>query len=282
MSDVKPLTSDQATWLGLIVGNTRLHWALFQGLEILKVWHTRHYLADEAKHLIAQRFAPAAWRSPTPYPQKSIGVPAQLAVIADVSPSLPLYCASVVPAQTELWQSYPGFRAVRLEDLPLGNLYPTLGVDRALNLLGAGDRYGWPILVIDAGTALTFTAGDADGLIGGAILPGFGTQFNSLTTQTAALPAISLSATLPPRWSANTPDAIRSGIIHGLLATVQDFLQAWYREYPDGQAILTGGDAAQLYEWLLQVQPELRLLQAADLAFWGLCGYRQHRLARGC
>jgi len=44
---------------------------------------------------------------------------------------------------------------------------------RALAVLGAGKKYGFPCLVIDAGTALTFTGVDRDKkLVGGAIDPG--------------------------------------------------------------------------------------------------------------
>lgn len=49
------------------------------------------------------------------------------------------------------------------------------------------------ILVIDAGTALTFTAADADQrLVGGAILPGLGLQRSSLAQKTATLPRVEL------------------------------------------------------------------------------------------
>jgi type III pantothenate kinase len=42
-------------------------------------------------------------------------------------------------------------------------------------LRGAGVLHGWPCMVVDAGTALTFTRGGTDGLLlGGAILPGLG------------------------------------------------------------------------------------------------------------
>ncbi|HEY9889978.1 MAG TPA: type III pantothenate kinase, partial [Candidatus Obscuribacterales bacterium] len=152
----------QDIWLGLVVGNTRLHWGLFHGDTLTGGWHTPHLPPATVTALWQQQFAPAAWgAAAAAIPPLPPGVP------------LPLWVASVVPSQTALWQAYPDFHAITLGDLPLGNLYPTLGIDRALNLVGAGDRYGWPILVIDAGTALTFTAGTAQGLIGGAILPGF-------------------------------------------------------------------------------------------------------------
>jgi type III pantothenate kinase len=70
---------------------------------------------------------------------------------------LPLYLASVVPSQTALWQTYPDVHIITLDQVPLQGVYPTLGIDRALALWGAGETWGWPMLVIDAGTALTLT-----------------------------------------------------------------------------------------------------------------------------
>jgi type III pantothenate kinase len=46
--------------------------------------------------------------------------------------------ASVVPRQTALWQNYPGVQVITLDSLPLQDVYPTLGIDRALALWGLG------------------------------------------------------------------------------------------------------------------------------------------------
>ena len=40
-------------------------------------------------------------------------------------------------------------------------MYPTLGIDRALALYSAGSTFRFPVLVIDAGTALRFTGADS-------------------------------------------------------------------------------------------------------------------------
>ncbi len=80
--------------------------------------------------------------------------------------------ASVVKAPLTWLASYANVHPIATAQVPLQNTYPTLGVDRTLALVGAGDVWGWPVLVIDCGTALTFTAGADQSLIGGAILPG--------------------------------------------------------------------------------------------------------------
>lgn len=262
----------EATWLGLVIGNTRLHWGLWHGQTRLGVWHTPHLSLAQANDLLAQGFAISAWRSLAAHWSLTLDLPAALTTLTAPPP---LDCASVVPTQTALWQAYPGFRNITLADVPLQNLYPTLGIDRALNLLGAGDRYGWPVLVIDAGTALTFTAGAAGQLVGGAILPGLSTQFAALTQSTAVLPNTPAGALLPPRWATNTPDAIRSGILYGTLATLTEFREAWRRDYPAGKVVLTGGDGAQLYHWWSQQQPLDALFLEPDLTFWGLLSRRR-------
>lgn len=279
MPDPELAAQLNAPWLALVVGNTRLHWGLFHQQELQGLWHTPHCTPEQAQQLIDQRFSAAGWRSLAAIHPSTIELPTALETIsASTKSDLPLYCASVVPMQTALWQSYSACREVTLEDLPLPNLYPTLGIDRALNLLGAGDRFGWPILVIDAGTALTFTAGTSGQLLGGAILPGLATQFSALAQKTAALPPAPTPESLPPRWAINTDDAMRSGIIYGTLATIADYVQTWRQQYTTGKVVLTGGDGAQLYQWWCQLSPVEEIFVEPALTFWGLHCLRQQQL----
>ena len=177
-------------WLGLMIGNSRLHWALFADNTLHESWDTKHLTASDLEPLMGcwgvgklpiEIFPPhliAQWKSQgetVPNPQSPI------------TNHLPIYLASVVPTQTLLWQTFPGVRVITLEQIPLKGIYPTLGIDRALALWGAGETLGWPILVIDAGTALTLTGADAgQRLVGGAILPGVKLQLQSLAQRTAA------------------------------------------------------------------------------------------------
>ncbi|MEM9005997.1 MAG: pantothenate kinase [Cyanobacteria bacterium P01_F01_bin.86] len=256
-------------WLGLVVGNTRLHWALFSGDALQGTWHTRHLHQAEVDNLIAHQFRAKAWTS-----LGTLALPQWLdtlgAALSDKGP-IALCVASVVPAQLAVWQGYPGLQVLTLEQVPLTSVYPTMGIDRALNLLGAGDRYGWPVLVIDAGTALTFTAGDAGQFLGGAILPGLTLQFKALPAHTAQLPQVKVASTLPPRWAQTTAEAMQSGIVYSAIATLQDFLADWYRQYPQATAVLTGGDGPHFLNWLqTEKRPKYTLHWDANLMFWGL------------
>ncbi|MFB2917804.1 MULTISPECIES: pantothenate kinase [Aerosakkonema] len=233
-------------WLSLTIGNSRLHWARFADASLQETWDSEHL---------------EKWEILALYPSFPLCL------------SPPLYLASVVPSQTELWLSYPNVRPIALNDLPVEGLYPTLGIDRALAVLGAGETFGWPILVIDAGTALTFTGADAARrLVGGAILPGLRLQLQSLAQGTAALPEIELPGALPPRWGLNTSLAIQSGIIYTVLAGIADFIDAWRQEFPQSRIVLTGGDRTLLLNYLQSVFPQVATKINTDphLIFWGI------------
>ena len=89
--------------------------------------------------------------------------------------------ASVVPDLKTPWHDLPHSQIISTADVPLEGLYSSMGCDRALAAFGAGEFYGYPILVIDAGTAITLTAIDLHKkLIGGAIMAGLRSQFGIL------------------------------------------------------------------------------------------------------
>lgn len=245
---LSPDAKEENLWIALAIGNSRLHWALFDGVELQSSWDT-DYIFN--------------WKN---LPENSSAYPVLRSLI-------PLYLASVVPSQTMLWQDYPNLRAIALEDLPLTGTYPSLGIDRALAVVGAGETLGWPMLVIDAGTALTFTgANQSRKLVGGAILPGLRLQVNSLAKGTEALPEIELPTNLPPRWALDTNSAIQSGILYTVLAGIVNFIEAWRGEFPESRVVLTGGDRDLLGQYLQVFYPKIVDKIAIDphLIFWGM------------
>lgn len=254
-------------WLALTIGTSNLHWAWFQGKELLIAWDTPHLKLEIAHQLIAGGFAHDLWLKLLPAPPQ----PPFKRVFPRTPP--PLWIASVVPEQTHLWQTYPQGKAIALDDLPLEGLYPTLGIDRALAALGAGEKYGWPVLVIDAGTALTFTGIDQHRrLVGGAILPGFRLQLNSLRTGTASLPDVDIPQELPDRWALNTPGSIHSGVIYSIVAGVGNFIEAWWRDYPQSKIVVTGGGGPGLLAYLRSQNSPIAVTGISDphSVFWGM------------
>lgn len=254
-----------AEWLGLMIGNSHLHWAYFEQDILIRTWQTNHLDFSLNSPLIRDL--------QTLIPPKVGGLGGQLDHGTDFPSNIPLYLASVVPEQTKLFLDYPYLKLLQLTDIPLKNLYPTLGIDRALAVLGSGETDGFPSLVIDGGTALTFTGvNQHQELIGGAILPGLGLQFQSLFIKTAALPRLNLPQSLPNRWAMNTEEAIASGIIYTLLIGIMGFIEDWLKQFPDSQIIFTGGDGKRLLSYLNELYPDLTNSFKFDsnLIFWGM------------
>ncbi|MEL6673672.1 MAG: type III pantothenate kinase [Bacteroidota bacterium] len=150
------------------------------------------------------------------------------------------------------WQRFlPGIRLIPIQAAtagPIENLYQTphtLGVDRILSVIGA--RYHHPdqaVLVIDAGTAITYDYSDAEGRYhGGGIAPGMYMRFKALHTFTAQLPFVQPTDT-PPLLGRTTEQSIQSGVINGLRAEVAGIISQ-YEAQTKGylQVFLTGGDA---------------------------------------
>jgi len=280
-SFIPELTGKTQVKIALAIGNSRLHWGLFAGKTLEKTWDTEHLKADAVSRLCeaekAEFLVETVMRSIEQISAHNfLCLPATPAIsnlhTLSVVP-LPLVLASVVPQQTAIWQSYPEVRIITLDQLAIGGIYPTLGIDRALALLGAGNKFGWPVLLIDAGTALTFTGADVNRyLIGGAILPGLGLQLSSLGKKTAGLPLVSLPESLPCRWAKDTAGAIQSGVVYATVAGVRDFIEDWRCLFPNSKIAVTGGDRTLLLQYLASAFPDTAasVIDAPDAIFWGI------------
>jgi type III pantothenate kinase len=162
--------------------------------------------------------------------------------------------ASVVPNLITTWHNRENTQIISTEDVPLKGLYNSMGGDRALAAFGAGECYGYPILVIDAGTAITLTGIDGNkNFVGGAIMAGLRSQFVSLHANTAALPHLSIPEILPTRWGIDTASSIQAGISQILLAGLQAYIDDWRSLFPDSKVIITGGDGDRFQGWGLAV-----------------------------
>jgi type III pantothenate kinase len=233
-------------WLALSIGNSRYHWAWFIDRKLQSSWDTAYFSDEILSQIVSADLTNSDLLELFP-----IDIQNQLATEQINITKLPIYLASVVPSQTAIWQQLNRVKQVTLGDVPLLNLYPSLGIDRALAIFGAGENYGYPVLVIDGGTALTFTGiDDKQNLVGGAILPGLRLQFRALYVGTGLLPELELPPTIPARWSNNTSDAIASGILSTITAGIKDFILDWDRLFPNSSILFTGGDGEILVSYL--------------------------------
>jgi type III pantothenate kinase len=281
MEEIKNDSNLNPINFGLMVGNSRLHWALFENGKLCQTWDT-NYLSPENIQTLMDYPSLSDFLN---FFHTKIIVSAQEVKFFEYITNLslkktnnsnspyPVKLASVVPSQTSLWEKYKNVKLITLENLPFQGIYETLGIDRALALYGAGQAFGFPMMVIDTGTALTFTCADHSyNFVGGAILPGLGLQISSLNQKTGLLPKIEIPKTLPPRFALNTVEAMQSGVIYTLIAGVRDFIKAWWHQFPDGKVAITGGDRVLIKKYLQSHDLEIgdRLLVEKDLIFWGM------------
>lgn len=123
-----------------------------------------------------------------------------------------------------------------------------LGTDLFSNAIAAKDLYKKDVIVVDFGTALTFTTVTAKGhILGVAIAPGLKTAINALYQNTAQLPDVPLELPATPVGK-NSAHAIQSGVLIGYVGLVKHMLEAIREEVgPQYIAIATGGLSSILH-----------------------------------
>lgn len=130
--------------------------------------------------------------------------------------------------------------------IPIRNGYKTpetLGKDRLAAAVGANLLYpGTNILIIDAGTAITFDlVSEAGEYLGGNISPGLQMRFKALHNFTGKLPLVK-SYDLYPFWGDTTKNAILAGVQNGILFEVDAYIDHFKKFYKKIEVIFTGGD----------------------------------------
>ncbi|GGK73381.1 type III pantothenate kinase [Rufibacter glacialis] len=200
-------------------GNTRIKAGLFQD-----------------GHLVQQFTAPDF----SSLGEQLAGVPLQNAIMSSVSQE-----------SAELVQHIPvtGHRILfnAQTPVPVQNQYgtpQTLGADRLAAAVGAQyllkDRH---CLIIDAGTCITYDLLEANGTYqGGSISPGIAMRYQAVHSFTGKLPLLA-GFDLPPRPGKTTAEAIKGGVLFGVVAEAEGMIQHYERQYKPLAVILCGGDA---------------------------------------
>jgi type III pantothenate kinase len=118
----------------------------------------------------------------------------------------------------------------------------TLGKDRLAAVVGA--NYLKPnnnILVIDAGTAITYEFIDDQGVYkGGNISVGLTTRFRALNSFTGKLPLVTETEDVP-LLGTNTKNAIIAGVVNGIVIEMDGYIDFFKSHYSDFFVFLTGG-----------------------------------------
>jgi type III pantothenate kinase len=122
----------------------------------------------------------------------------------------------------------------------------TLGTDRIAAVAGAFISFPEnKVLIIDAGTAITYDFMLSGTFKGGNISPGLTMRFKALSKLTDGLPLVSISDnyTFPGQ---NTTDAIIAGVITGVTYEINEYIRTFKKRNAGLKIILTGGDGEYL------------------------------------
>ena len=124
----------------------------------------------------------------------------------------------------------------------------TLGTDRIAAVAGAFNSFpGSRVLVIDAGTAITYDFLDGEKYAGGNISPGIDMRFRALHNFTGRLPLQKRSDSFTSPGT-NTGDAIIAGVITGVVYEINEYIRTFEEKHKHLKVILTGGDGKFLKE----------------------------------
>jgi len=138
--------------------------------------------------------------------------------------------ASVVPEKCEAFREAFGKRLLEVTpDLELGVAieFPDpsgIGPDRLVNAAGCAAIHGYPAVVVDFGTAVTFDIlSDQPAYVGGVIAPGLDLMREYLHSRTALLPLIDLEEP-PSPIGKSTREAMLAGAVIGYRGLVREII----------------------------------------------------------
>lgn len=157
--------------------------------------------------------------------------------------------SSVSDDTTPYVAGFPAYQWLTLDantPLPIRNEYltpETLGRDRLAAVAGAHLLFtGKDVLVIDAGTAITYDIIGGNGVYsGGSISPGLSMRFKALHTFTRHLPLLEPKE-IDFLTGRSTSESILSGVINGLRAEIDGIIDQYKLSRPSLCVALTGGD----------------------------------------
>jgi type III pantothenate kinase len=179
---------------------------------------------------------------------------------------------SVVPKRTLIFRNlFRGRLKEVTPDLDLGigidfsDPYG-IGADRLANAVGVSAGHGFPAIVVDFGTAVTFDIISRRGVYeGGVIAPGLGVMVDYMYQRTALLPKIDLNEPASAIGK-TTRDAMLAGAVYGYRGLVRRIVTEIVSQLEGKARIVATGSYADLIAAKL---PELQIVDP-DLTLEGL------------
>jgi len=140
----------------------------------------------------------------------------------------------------------------------------TLGVDRLAACAGARKYASGNLLVIDAGTCITYDLlTDKDEHLGGLICPGLEMRLQAMHTLTSKLPLVPFNK--EQLIGNSTQKCLQSGAANGTLAEMKGLIEGFNKDFENLSIIIGGGDAVFFDKNL-----ELNTFVVSNLAVEGL------------
>lgn len=132
-----------------------------------------------------------------------------------------------------------------MSGLPIESSYETpetLGADRLAAAIGANFLSpGRNILIIDAGTCITYDLVTSDNIYrGGNISPGPEMRFKAMNQFTSRLPLVGRDGVVTD-YGTTTEMALRNGVFTGVRHEIEGYIADFSRKYDDLLVYLTGG-----------------------------------------
>jgi type III pantothenate kinase len=120
-----------------------------------------------------------------------------------------------------------------------------VGADRIVNAVAAIEKYGYPLIIVDFGTATTFCViNDVGDYMGGVVAPGINISTEALFRHAAKLPRIEI--TRPQSVvGRNTVTSMQSGVLYGFTGQVDGIVSRIKKEFNlPFKVVATGGLAS--------------------------------------
>jgi type III pantothenate kinase len=225
--------------LAIDCGNTNTVFALWDGAQFRATWR----IATDHRRTADEYFV---WLSTLMALQK-VEARIEAAIISSTAPR-------VVFNLRVLCSRYFGTRPLvvgkpecRLPVPPRVDRGTAVGPDRLVNAVGAHDRHGGNLIVVDFGTATTLDVVDDDGAyVGGVIAPGVNLSLEALHMAAAALPHVDVSR--PARVvGTNTVACMQSGVYWGYIGLVEGIVARIRAERGRPLTVIGTGGLASLF-----------------------------------
>ena len=125
-----------------------------------------------------------------------------------------------------------------------------LGADLLVGAVGASTKYGTNILIIDMGTAITFSYVNAKNeYVGGAILPGIHISYQGLFSKASKLEEVAFDE-CDNVLGKDTKTCIQSGMIFGFTSMIEGMIERYIEKFGPMKVVITGGESVIISKYI--------------------------------